>query len=51
MVTVVALTQTSVVARVPELGVAPTLAVKQSMKLVPITEMVLPMYAFVGEID
>ena len=43
MVTVVALTQTSVVAGVPELGVAPILAVKPSMKFVPITEMVLPL--------
>ena len=51
MVTVVALTQTSDVARVPELGVAPTLAVKPFMKFEPITEMVLPMYVFVGEID
>ena len=43
MVTVVALTQTSVVAGVPELGVAPILAVKPSMKFVPITVMVLPL--------
>ncbi len=51
MVTVVALTQTSVVAGVPELGVAPILAVNPSIKLVSTTEMVLPMYAFVGVID
>ena len=51
MVTVVALTQTSVVAGVPELGVAPTLAVKPFMKLVPITEMVLKRYADVGDMD
>ncbi len=53
MVTVVALTQASVVAGVPELGVAPTLAVKAnpSMKFEPITEMVLPMYADVGDTD
>jgi hypothetical protein len=53
MVTVVALTQASVVAGVPELGVAPTLAVKANpfMKFEPITEMVLPMYADVGDTD
>ncbi len=53
MVTVVALTQASVVAGVPELGVAPTLAVKANpfMKFEPITEMVLPMYADVGDMD
>ena len=39
------------VAEVPELGVAPTLAVQALMKFVPVTVMVLPTYAEEGAME